>query len=84
MKVLNLYQVLSAYCNPDAVVSFSTPTAVSAYITDIPEFDYLAPCAKSALRYAVGYEPSSQQAIKLSPLADRKQDDGTLLDRDLR
>lgn len=48
-------QVLSAYCDPSATVSFPSPTAVSAYITDLPEFDYLAPCAQSALKYAVGY-----------------------------
>jgi hypothetical protein len=47
--------VLSAYCNPGATVAFYTPSAVSAYITDLPEYDYLAPCAQSALRYAVGY-----------------------------
>ncbi|KAK3899374.1 hypothetical protein C8A05DRAFT_37015 [Staphylotrichum tortipilum] len=46
--------VLSAYCNPSATISFPSPTAVSAYITDLPEFDYLAPCAQSALKYAVG------------------------------
>ncbi|KAK4232542.1 hypothetical protein QBC38DRAFT_351974 [Podospora fimiseda] len=45
--------VLSAYCNQASVVAFPTPTAVSAYITDIPEVDNLAPCAKTALRYAV-------------------------------
>ncbi|KAK4249382.1 hypothetical protein C7999DRAFT_30116 [Corynascus novoguineensis] len=46
--------VFSAYCNPDETVSFVSPTAVSAYITDIPEFEYLAPCAQSVLKYAVG------------------------------
>ncbi|KAK3303372.1 uncharacterized protein B0T15DRAFT_272618 [Chaetomium strumarium] len=46
--------VLSAYCNPDATVTFQSPTAVTDYITDIPEFGYLAPCAQSALRHAVG------------------------------
>ncbi|KAL2136444.1 hypothetical protein VTI74DRAFT_3677 [Chaetomium olivicolor] len=45
--------VLSAYCNPDSTFSFATPTAVSDYITDIPEFSYLAPCAQSALKYAI-------------------------------
>ncbi|KAL2150846.1 hypothetical protein VTH82DRAFT_7409 [Thermothelomyces myriococcoides] len=47
-------RVLSAYCNPSKTFTFSTPTAVSVYITDIPEFEYLAPCARSALGYAVG------------------------------
>ncbi|KAK4237251.1 hypothetical protein C8A03DRAFT_34820 [Achaetomium macrosporum] len=46
--------VLSAYCDPDATVNFPTPTAVTDYITDVPEFEYLAPCAQSALKYAVG------------------------------
>lgn len=46
-------QVLSAYCDPGATYSFPTPTAVSIYITDVPEVDGLAPCAKSALREAV-------------------------------
>lgn len=46
-------QVLSAYCDPSATLSFPSPTAVTAYITDLAEFDYLAPCAQSALSYAV-------------------------------
>lgn len=52
--MLTFLQVLTAYCDPSKTVDFPTPTAVSAFITDIPEFDYLAPCAKSALGYAVG------------------------------
>jgi hypothetical protein len=46
-------QIFNAYCDPTLSVSFPSPTAVSVYITDIPEFDYLAPCAKSAIRYGV-------------------------------
>ncbi|KAK4461828.1 hypothetical protein QBC42DRAFT_226491 [Cladorrhinum samala] len=46
--------VLSAYCNQATPAAFPTPTAVSAYITDFPEVDILAPCAQSALKYAVG------------------------------
>ncbi|KAK4166352.1 hypothetical protein QBC43DRAFT_16546 [Cladorrhinum sp. PSN259] len=45
---------LGAYCNQASVVTFPTPTAVSAYITDFPAIDNLAPCAKTALKYAVG------------------------------
>ncbi|KAK4200813.1 hypothetical protein QBC40DRAFT_279197 [Triangularia verruculosa] len=45
--------VLSAYCNQATPVSFPSPTAVSVAITDIPEVDILAPCAKSGLSYAV-------------------------------
>lgn len=51
--MLTLCQVLSAYCDPDATLTFSTPTAVSAYITELAEIKYLAPCAQSALMYAV-------------------------------
>ncbi|KAL2162115.1 hypothetical protein VTH06DRAFT_7900 [Thermothelomyces fergusii] len=39
--------VLSAYCDPTKTFTFSTPTAVSVYITDIPEFEYLAPSLAS-------------------------------------
>ncbi|KAK4190829.1 hypothetical protein QBC35DRAFT_460791 [Podospora australis] len=45
--------VLNAYCNQATTAAFPAPTAVSVYLTDIPEVDYLAPCAKSALRYAM-------------------------------
>ncbi|KAK4107977.1 hypothetical protein N656DRAFT_718965 [Canariomyces notabilis] len=45
--------VLSAYCNQESPASFPTPTAVSAYITDIPDVGYLAPCAQSGLSYAI-------------------------------
>ncbi|KAM7184547.1 hypothetical protein V8F33_012924 [Rhypophila sp. PSN 637] len=46
--------VLSAYCNQDESFSFPGPaTPVEVYITDIPEFEFLAPCAASAVSYAV-------------------------------
>ncbi|KAK0742319.1 hypothetical protein B0T21DRAFT_449013 [Apiosordaria backusii] len=45
--------VLSAYCNQATPVSFPSPTGVSVAITDIAEMDLLAPCAKTALGYAV-------------------------------
>ncbi|KAL2016312.1 hypothetical protein VTK56DRAFT_3883 [Thermocarpiscus australiensis] len=67
--------VLSAYCNPDLSVAFPTPTAVSVYITDIPEVEYLAPCAKSALTYAVGtmsYDKCPSDAPALASCACSK------------
>ncbi|KAK4034595.1 hypothetical protein C8A01DRAFT_38951 [Parachaetomium inaequale] len=67
--------VLSAYCDPAATISFATPTAVTAYITDIPEFEYLAPCAQSAIRYAVGtmtYDHCPTDAPALASCACKK------------
>ncbi|SPQ26936.1 cbddf3d4-5658-4a1e-a938-51918f1b561a [Thermothielavioides terrestris] len=60
--------VLSAYCNPGATVTFASPTAVSVYITDIPEVSNLAPCARSAMSYVVQsmtytYCPSDAPAL---------------------
>ncbi|KAL8392125.1 hypothetical protein RB595_002350 [Gaeumannomyces hyphopodioides] len=46
--------VLSAYCNQNAMPTFAPPSiTVTNYISDIPEFQYLAGCAKGALQYAV-------------------------------
>ncbi|KAK4145278.1 uncharacterized protein C8A04DRAFT_27038 [Dichotomopilus funicola] len=67
--------VLTAYCDPSKTVKFATPTAVSVFITDIPEFDYLAPCAKSALGYAVEtmtYELCQSDAPALASCACNK------------
>ncbi|KAK3998371.1 hypothetical protein QBC44DRAFT_3592 [Cladorrhinum sp. PSN332] len=64
--------VLSAYCNQASAVAFPTPTAVSVYITDIPEVDNLAPCAKTALRYAVNtltYSKCPEDAAGLASCA---------------
>lgn len=49
--------ILQKYCHPDTTIVFSTPTAniVNAYITDLAEMDYLAPCAQSALSDVVMY-----------------------------
>ncbi|WYZ38022.1 hypothetical protein EsH8_II_001528 [Colletotrichum jinshuiense] len=46
--------VLSQYCNPDATVTFATPTTniVTQFITNIAELSYLAPCAQSAVSVA--------------------------------
>lgn len=43
------------YCDPNFDVDFSTPTTniVNAYITDLKEMGWLAPCASSALSGAV-------------------------------
>lgn len=54
VNILTVSQVLNAYCNQATPAAFPTPTAVSAYITDFPEVDILAPCALNALKYAVG------------------------------
>ncbi|KUI69297.1 hypothetical protein VM1G_05000 [Cytospora mali] len=46
--------VLSAYCNQNTMTAFPTPTLpVSQYITDVAQFQYLAPCAASGLSNAV-------------------------------
>lgn len=43
------------YCDPDFDVDFQTPSMniVNAYITDLKEMDWLAPCASAALSGAV-------------------------------
>lgn len=48
-------KVIDQYCNPDSTITFSTPTTniVNAYITDLAQTDYLAPCAQSGLSAAV-------------------------------
>ena len=51
-------RVLEQYCNPDTTITFSTPTEniVNAFITDLSQTDYLAPCAQTGLSYGVmGY-----------------------------
>ncbi|KAK3401953.1 hypothetical protein B0T20DRAFT_127111 [Sordaria brevicollis] len=46
--------VLSAYCSQDKLPDFPQPSiSVTQYITDVPEVAALAPCARSALGYAV-------------------------------
>lgn len=51
------WQVLSAYCNQEEPLpTFPPPSVlVTQYITDFPEISYLAPCAASALSYAILY-----------------------------
>ncbi|OBT61189.1 hypothetical protein VE03_09432 [Pseudogymnoascus sp. 23342-1-I1] len=48
-------QVFNQYCNPDAVVTApaTLPTPVTVSITDLPDFSSMAPCAQSAVSYAV-------------------------------
>lgn len=48
-------KIYEKYCDPGFDVDFSTPTTniVNAYITDLKEMDWLAPCASSALSGAV-------------------------------
>ncbi|KAH7630224.1 hypothetical protein B0T09DRAFT_144592 [Sordaria sp. MPI-SDFR-AT-0083] len=46
--------VLSAYCSQDKLPEFPKPSiSVTQYITDVPEVAALAPCAFTALGYAV-------------------------------
>ncbi|KAK3948076.1 hypothetical protein QBC32DRAFT_352523 [Pseudoneurospora amorphoporcata] len=46
--------VLSAYCSQDKLPEFPKPSiSVTQYITDVPEVGALAPCAFTALGYAV-------------------------------
>ncbi|EGO54432.1 hypothetical protein NEUTE1DRAFT_103879 [Neurospora tetrasperma FGSC 2508] len=46
--------VLSAYCSQDKLPEFPQPSVpVTQYITDVPEVAALAPCAFSALGYAI-------------------------------
>ena len=46
---------MDLYCDQDLSITFPTPTknVVNAYITDLPQLDYLPPCAQSALSIAV-------------------------------
>ncbi|KAL5353032.1 hypothetical protein ACLOAV_001061 [Pseudogymnoascus australis] len=48
-------QMFSQYCNPGAKVSTkaANPNGLAVYITDLPAYSYLAPCAQSAVSYAV-------------------------------
>lgn len=49
------FAVLNQYCSPSVTINFPTPTGatVTNYISDIPEFQFLAKCAQSGLSYAV-------------------------------
>jgi hypothetical protein len=53
--VASASRVFDRYCNQDAVVTSAAPapTLVSQYITDLPAFASLAPCAASAVSYVV-------------------------------
>lgn len=57
-------KVMDQYCDPDATVTFSTPTTniVNAYITELSELSYLAPCAQAGVSYAV------MGAVSLQPV----------------
>lgn len=48
-------KVMRKYCHQDKHVAFSSPTAniVKAHITDLPELEYLPPCAQKAVSHAV-------------------------------
>lgn len=46
--------VLSGYCNQNALPTFPPPEfPVSYYITEVPEIEALAPCARSAINYGL-------------------------------
>lgn len=53
--VASASKVFDRYCNQDAVVTTAapSPTLVSQYITELAAFQSLAPCAASAVSYAV-------------------------------
>ena len=48
-------KVMRKYCDQDKHVAFSSPTAnvVKAHIADLPEMEYLPPCAQKAVSHAV-------------------------------
>lgn len=48
-------EMFNQYCSPGAPVTTkaANPNALAVYITDLPAFSYLAPCAQSAVSYAV-------------------------------
>ena len=48
-------QMFNQYCSPGAKVTTkaANPNALAVYITDLPAFSYLAPCAQDAVSYAV-------------------------------
>lgn len=47
--------IFNQYCNPGTVVTTKAPNpnALAVYVTDLPAFSYLAPCAQSAVSYAI-------------------------------
>jgi hypothetical protein len=46
--------IFAQYCDPSVVITPGPqPTALSEYITELPAFSYLAPCAMSAVSYGV-------------------------------
>ncbi len=75
--------VLSAYCNQATTVTFPSPTIeVRQYITDIPEIGYLAPCASSAVAYAVmsmTYDLCPSDAADLATCACMKNQNSLML-----
>ncbi|KAH7323039.1 hypothetical protein B0I35DRAFT_349956 [Stachybotrys elegans] len=71
--------VFDKYCNPDRVVTFATPAGdpVDIYITDLPETERLAPCARVVLGWAVQDAPSSycpRDASLFAPCACERTD----------
>ncbi|KAI3324371.1 hypothetical protein HD806DRAFT_494897 [Xylariaceae sp. AK1471] len=61
--------VVAAYCNQDSITPFPSPSiTVSQYVTDLPAYQNLAPCAASGLSEVV-----------LSMTNDKCQEDASLL-----
>ncbi|KAF7555214.1 hypothetical protein G7046_g6615 [Stylonectria norvegica] len=75
----SVFKVMDLYCDQDQTITFSSPTKniVKAYITDIPEMTYLAPCAQSALSQAVlgaAYSRCPEAAELQAPCVCSKSD----------
>ncbi|KAJ9151171.1 TPR/MLP1/MLP2-like protein [Pleurostoma richardsiae] len=81
--VASAQTVLTAYCNQNSIPTFPTPTSpVSQLITDVPEFEYLAPCAASGLSLAVGtltWELCPEEPTALATCACSKNQNSLLV-----
>ncbi|TQN70111.1 hypothetical protein CSHISOI_05364 [Colletotrichum shisoi] len=79
--------VLSQYCNPDATVAFTTPTAniVTKYATDIAEYSNMAPCAQSGVSYALSSMTSlcPEPASLMAPCICSKNDNSARVSRSI-
>ncbi|KAK0743387.1 hypothetical protein B0T18DRAFT_290846, partial [Schizothecium vesticola] len=76
--------VLSGYCNQGALPTFPPPEfPVSYYITEIPEIDALAPCAKSAINYGLRqtYSDCPSDATALASCACLKNQNSALVNK---
>lgn len=81
-------QVFFQYCNQDATITTAAPgpTLVSQYITDLAAFAYLAPCAASAVSYAVQsltYSDCPEGASALNSCACTKNQNSQAASQDI-